>query len=106
MSIENKEIMDLSLSQEMNSETHSFQKTETFNYIKFNDVPISTQTIISVSNLKFNLNTMYQYLPITDYVIVKKKRGRKKKVEVANPNENIPPGSIISIQNKTQLQYQ
>lgn len=103
MSIENKEIMDLSLSQEMNSETHSFQKTETFNYIKFNDVPISTQTIISVSNLKFNLNTMYQYLPITDYVIVKKKRGRKKKVEVANPNENIPPGSIISIQNKTNI---
>lgn len=76
--------------------------TETL-YTKFNDVPVSTQTIISVSNLKFNLNTMYQYLPITDYIIVKKKRGRKKKVEIVNPNQNIPPGSIISIQNKTNI---
>ena len=76
--------------------------TETF-YTKFNDVPVSTQTIISVSNLKFNLNTMYQYLPITDYVIVKKKRGRKKKVEIVNPNQNIAPGSIISVQNKTNI---
>lgn len=81
----------------------SFEMTETLNYTKFDDVPISTQTIISVSNLKFNLNLLYQYLPITDYVILKKKRGRKKKVEVVNPNQNISPGSIISIQNKTNI---
>ena len=55
--------------------------TETF-YTKFNDVPVSTQTIISVSNLKFNLNTMYQYLPITDYVIVKKKGEEKRKLKL------------------------
>ena len=76
---------------------------ETLHYTKFEDVPISTQTIISVSNLKFNLNLMYQYLPITEYIIIKKKRGRKKKVEVVNPNQNIAPGSIISIQNKTNI---
>ena len=76
---------------------------ETFNYTKFENVPISTQTIISVSNLKFNLNLLYQYLPITEYIIIKKKRGRKKKVEVVNPNLNIAPGSIISIQNKTNI---
>jgi TATA-box binding protein (TBP) (component of TFIID and TFIIIB) len=46
---------------------------------------------------------MYQYLPITEYIIIKKKRGRKKKVEVVNPNQNISPGSIISIQNKTNI---
>jgi TATA-box binding protein (TBP) (component of TFIID and TFIIIB) len=78
-------------------------RDETFNYTKFEDVPISTQTIISVSNLKFNLNLLYQYLPITEYIIIKKKRGRKKKVEVVNPNLNIAPGSIISIQNKTNI---
>ena len=78
-------------------------ETETLQYTKFEDVPISTQTIISVSNLKFNLNLMYQYLPITEYIIIKKKRGRKKKVEVVNPNQNIAPGSIISIQNKTNI---
>lgn len=72
-------------------------------FLSFQNVPISTQTIISVSNLKFNLNLMYQYLPITEYIILKKKRGRKKKVEVVNPNQNIAPGSIISIQNKTNI---
>jgi TATA-box binding protein (TBP) (component of TFIID and TFIIIB) len=77
--------------------------SETLNYIKFKDVPISTQTIITVSNLKFNLNLMYQYLPITEYIIIKKKRGRKKKVEISDPNKNIQPGSIISIQNKTNI---
>ena len=81
----------------------SFYPTETLKYKKFNDVPISTQTIISVSNLKFNLNLMYNYLPITEYIILKKKRGRKKKIEVVNPNQNIAPGSIISIQNKTNI---
>lgn len=70
----------------------------------FNDVPISTQTIIAVSNLKFNLLQMYNHLPITEYVILKRRRGRKcKNTEIVNPNENIEPGSIISVQNKTNI---
>lgn len=72
-------------------------------FTEFNDVPVSTQTIIAVSNLKFNLNLLYQYLPITPFVIVKKKRGRKKKVEETNPNQNISTGSIISVQYKTNI---
>ena len=77
--------------------------SETLTYTKFKDVPISTLTIISVSNLKFNLSLMYQYLPFTEYVVVKKKRGRKKKVETVNPNQHISPGSIISIRDKTNV---
>lgn len=72
-------------------------------FTKFDDVPVSTQTIIAVSNLKFNLNLLYQYLPITPFIIIKKKRGRKKKVEETNPNQNISTGSIISVQYKTNI---
>lgn len=72
-------------------------------FTDFDDVPVSTQTIITVSNLKFNLNLLYQYLPITPFIIVKKKRGRKKKTEETNPNQNISTGSIISVQYKTNI---
>jgi TATA-box binding protein (TBP) (component of TFIID and TFIIIB) len=87
----------------MSDNLDSIETSETFNYTKFNDVAVSTQTIISVSNLKFNLNLMYQYLPITEYIVVKKKRGRKKKVETVDPNKHIAPGSIICIRDKTNF---
>jgi len=70
---------------------------------EFSDIKISTQTIIAVSNLVFDLNLLYNYLPVTEYTVVKRKRGRKKKVEIVDPNKNIPVGSIISVQNKTNV---
>lgn len=70
---------------------------------KFSDIKISTETIIAISNLTFDLNLLYNYLPVTEYIVVKRKRGRKKKVEVINPNKHILPGSIISVQSKTNV---
>lgn len=70
---------------------------------EFSRIKISTETIIAVSNLVFDLNNLYNYLPVVEYVVVKRKRGRKKKVEVIDPNKDIPIGSIISVQNKTNV---
>ena len=70
---------------------------------QFSKIKISTQTIIAVSNLVFDLNNLYNYLPVVEYVVVKRKRGRKKKIEVVDPNKDIPVGSIISVQNKTNV---
>ena len=68
----------------------------------FKDIKVSTKTIVSVSNIKFNIRLMYMYLPIWEYIVVKKKRGRKKSgYEQENKNKNLSPGSIISIENKT-----
>jgi TATA-box binding protein (TBP) (component of TFIID and TFIIIB) len=89
--------------EELNIKIDESLSSEALKYTEFKDVPIFALTIISVSNLKFNLSLMYQYLPYTDYVVVKKKRGRKKKVETVNPNQHIPPGSIISIRDKTNV---
>jgi TATA-box binding protein (TBP) (component of TFIID and TFIIIB) len=69
----------------------------------FNLIKVSTKTIIAVSNLTFNLSLLYNYLPITEYVVVKRKRGRKKKTEIVDPNKDIPAGSIISLQNKNNV---
>ena len=70
---------------------------------EFSKIKISTETIIAVSNLVFDLNNLYNYLPIVEYVVVKRKRGRKKKVEIIDPNKDVPVGSIISVQNKTNV---
>lgn len=69
----------------------------------FKNIKISTETIIAVSNITFDLNLLYNYLPITEYVVLKRKRGRKKKVEIEDPNIRIPPGYIISVQNKNNI---
>lgn len=73
------------------------------NIPEFSKIKISTETIIAVSSLVFDLNNLYNYLPVVEYVVVKRKRGRKKKVEVIDPNKDIPVGSIISVQNKTNV---
>jgi len=71
---------------------------------EFSTIKISTETIIAVSNLVFDLNNLYNYLPVVEYIVVKRKRGRKKKTEIVDPNKDIPVGSIISVQNKTNVQ--
>ena len=63
----------------------------------FDDIKVSTKTFIAVTNLEINIQKFYESLPITDYQIVPKKRGRKKKNAIADPNRNIAPGSIITL---------
>lgn len=63
----------------------------------FEDVQISTMTVIAHTNLTINTEKFFKYIPITDYIMVRKKRGRKRKIQPEDPNKNIPPGSIISM---------
>ena len=61
---------------------------------------ISTTTVIVKSNLKLNIEEIFHILPITEYEIQKKKRGRQKK-NTEHKEENIPNllknGSIVSV---------
>jgi TATA-box binding protein (TBP) (component of TFIID and TFIIIB) len=65
--------------------------------INFEDIPASTNTFVVMSNLIINMDKMFDFLPITDYIIVPKKRGRKKKIQTVDPNKDIKEGSIITI---------
>jgi hypothetical protein len=84
-----------------------FKEIQIFNYImqipRFSDIKISTETVIAVSNLQFNIGLFFKYIPITNYTVIKRKRGRKRRVESVDPNLHIPPGSIISVQNKQSI---
>jgi TATA-box binding protein (TBP) (component of TFIID and TFIIIB) len=67
-------------------------------HIPFDDLEVSTNTFIAITNIVFSdFDLLASVLPLTDYVIVAKKRGRKKKVAEPNPNSSIPPWSIITI---------
>ena len=69
----------------------------------FNNVQVSTMTVIVYTNLIINIRNVLRYLPVTPWVIVKKKRGRKKKVQPEDPNKDVPPGSIISLKHKKEV---
>jgi TATA-box binding protein (TBP) (component of TFIID and TFIIIB) len=58
---------------------------------------VSTKTIIAMINATFNTKKLYDILPITNYVVIPKRRGRKKKIEYIDPNKDIPCGSIITL---------
>ena len=64
---------------------------------KFEDIPVSTKTFIVMTNITLNIKKLFDFLPITDYVLVPKRRGRKKKNTVIDPNKHISDGSIITI---------
>jgi len=65
--------------------------------IQFENISVSTKTFIVMTNLNIDIQKLFDFLPITEYVLVQKKRGRKKKVSTIDPNRNIPNGSIITI---------
>jgi hypothetical protein len=67
------------------------------NFPKFSDIPVSTKTYTATTNLTIDIKRLFASLPTTPYVVIPKKRGRKKKGLQPNPNKDIPPGSIVTI---------
>jgi TATA-box binding protein (TBP) (component of TFIID and TFIIIB) len=72
-------------------------------YPKFEDIQVSTKTFIINTNLLIDIPQLYNNLPITKYIVIPKKRGRKKKVTIEDPNKDIKNGSIITIKYGQEL---
>lgn len=70
---------------------------------KFEDIPVSTTTSIVMTNLTLNIRKLFEHLPITEYVVIPKRRGRKKKSIVVDPNKDISEGSIITLELENEL---
>lgn len=73
------------------------------NYPDFYDNKVSTKTIIAHTNLKLNTQHLFDFLPITEYKFVPKKRGRKKKSELKIPQPILKDGSIITLKNEDKI---
>ena len=64
--------------------------------INFQDIDISTKTIIAISNVELDIEKIFSKIPITQYIEVPKRRGRKKKEQDPDPNISLSIGSIIT----------
>ena len=72
--------------------------------MEFDNIKVSTKTYTASLNLKIDLEKLFEIIPITQYTIIEKKRGRKKKnSEVVDPNKNINYGSIITLRYKNKI---
>ena len=70
---------------------------------EFNSIKVSTKTFIVMTNLILDIDKLFKFLPITDYILIPKRRGRKKKNEPSDPNINISSGSIITLEYQNNI---
>lgn len=63
----------------------------------FNTIEVSTKTFIIDSNIVIDIDKLFNFLPITEYVTMVSKRGRRGKTVQSDPNKNIADGSIIGL---------
>lgn len=68
----------------------------------FDKIKVSTKTFIIMTNMIIDLDKFFRALPVTPYVVVPKRRGRKRKTVVVDPNKDIPTGSIITLEYKDE----
>lgn len=71
--------------------------SKVLDFPKFSGIPVSTKTYTATTNLTIDIKKLFTSLPITPYVVIPKKRGRKKKGLHPDPNKGIKPGSIVTI---------
>ena len=69
----------------------------------FDSIPVSTKTFIVNTNITLDIDKLFAFLPITDYILVSKRRGRKKKSEPVDPNKDISSGSIITLEYQNNI---
>jgi TATA-box binding protein (TBP) (component of TFIID and TFIIIB) len=77
--------------------------TTSIKYQDFDDIVVSTKTFIVKTNLVIDLKKLFDYLPVTDYVQLPKKRGRKKKIVYEEQNKDVVNGSIITLKYENQI---
>lgn len=72
----------------------------------FDDITVSTKTFTATTNLLIKIDELFEnkILPITPYIVIPKKRGRKKKCEQPDPNKDIKPGSIVTVKHQNKIE--
>jgi TATA-box binding protein (TBP) (component of TFIID and TFIIIB) len=92
----------------IDNEYDSWDDEETSNVDKlvfpdFDSIKVSTKTFIVMTNITLDIDKLFEYLPYVEYILVPKRRGRKKKNEPADPNIGIESGSIITLEYQNKI---
>ena len=72
-------------------------------YPVFDDIPVSTKTFVVKTNMIIDLKKLFEFLPITDFTVLQKKRGRKPKEITNDFNKDVIDGSIITLKYENQI---
>lgn len=72
---------------------------------KFDEINVSTKTYTASTNITINLGELFNCINVTDYTVIPKKRGRKRKDELHTDDDRqvIEPGSIITAKWEGQI---
>ena len=70
---------------------------------EFDDIKVSTKTFTAHTNLILDLKHLSEALPITPFVAIPRRRGRKKKEVPRDPNKDVSYGSFITVSYMGQL---
>ena len=63
----------------------------------FEDIKVSTKTYTANTNLIIDIYALFELLDVVPYVVLPKKRGRKKKGIVEDPNQDVQYGSVVTV---------
>ena len=85
------------------SSVHKEKTGDDLVFPEFDDIKVSTKTFTATTNLNIQIDELYKILPITPYVVVPKKRGRKKKCEQIEHNKSVKPGSIVTVKYENEI---
>ena len=69
----------------------------------FEDIKVSTKTLIVHTNVLLDLKKLFDHLKTTPYSFVAKKRGRKKKTDVEETATIVDDGSIITLKFEKEI---
>ena len=70
---------------------------------EFDDIKVSTKTFVVKTNLFLNLKKLFEFLPLTEYTVIPKKRGRKKKIGNSENNIIVESGSIVTMKYENKI---
>jgi hypothetical protein len=63
----------------------------------FDSIKVNTKTIIAMTNTMFNLQRIYDILPVTEYFNNFSQKGKKRKLEQIEYNKSFKDGTIITL---------
>lgn len=69
----------------------------------FDVIKVRTRTLKALTNLKIDIHKLFNELPIREYYIAPKKRGRKKKEEKKEEPNEVDHGDIITLELEDKL---
>lgn len=72
-------------------------------YKSFDEIDVSTMTIVATTNWKIDIKSLFEYLETTPYTVTPKKRGRKPKNLKEEPVKEIKEGSVVTMIYKDKM---